>query len=320
MLNSNQIIGKAKDVIYIDDIKESMVDSFRNGFPKGQTTHFKTIDPHFRLMRGHVILFGGMGNYGKSKLLKQMCLLRSIRDGEKWAIFTPEENPPEYFYNDLIHTYIGKSPYKEHKNQMTEAQYHAAMNFVKDKFFFIYPEYDNATPDYINARFEEVISKHKVDGCIIDPFNQLYNDWEKSNRDDRYINGFLKAEKRFALKHNIYKITVHHTKSNVTKNGRNDYNIPSVYDLHGGAMWNNGCDEIVFVHRPFRESQPDDNTTIFKSTKIKKQILCGIPGDVGLEFDFITNRFLEMGRSPLEVIPVQQSMSSDLKISKDTPF
>ena len=305
MINKRDIHGKAKDVIYINDIKDQMINSFRNGFKKGQTTHFITIDPHFRLMKGHVILFGGMGNYGKSKFLKQICLLRSIRNKEKWAIFTPEENPPEYFYNDLIHSYIGMSPFKGHSNQMHENIYLKAMDFIKDHFYFIYPEYDNPTPNYINERFEEVIQKHKVDGCIIDPFNQLVNDWETSGRDDRYINAFLMSEKRFALKHDVYKITVHHTKSNVSKLDRGDYKMPSVYDLHGGAMWNNGCDEIVFIHRPYRESKPDDTTTIFKSTKIKKQILCGVPGDIGLTFDFMTNRFLEHGLSPFDQKPDQ---------------
>lgn len=79
-----------------------------------------------------------------------------------------------------------------------------------------------------------------------------------------------------------------------------DYKMPSVYDLHGGAMWNNGCDDICFIHRPNRESQPEDDLAIFKSSKIKKQIICGKPGEVSLNFDFKTNRFTEYGTSPLD--------------------
>lgn len=300
MINAKDIKNKAKDVIYVDDIQEQMYKSFREGFKRGETTYFKSIDKHFRLLKGNIILFGGMGNYGKSKLLKQICLLRAKHNGEKWAIFTPEEMPPEYFYNDLIHSYIGKSVYKWHENQMTEDEYQRGIEFVKNHFFYLYPENDNPTPDYINQRFEEIVKKHKIDGCIIDPFNQLYNDWEQSGRDDRYINGFLANEKRFALKHNVYKITVHHTKSNVTKTEQGDYRMPTVYDLHGGAMWNNGCDEIVFVHRPYRISNPDDNTTLFKSEKIKKQIICGVPGEVELTFDFMSNRFSDNENTPLD--------------------
>jgi twinkle protein len=293
-------------MINLDDI------AFKEGFEKGATTHFNSIDAHYRLLKGNVILFGGMGNYGKSKLVKQICLLRSIKNNEKWAWFTPEENPPEYFYMDLIHSYVGRSPYKWHKNQMTIEEFEDGMKFIKDHFYFLYPKDDNPTPDYINERFEDAINQHKIDGCIIDPFNQLYNDWETSGRDDRYINAYLKAEKRFALKHNIYKITIHHTKSNVQKTATNDYQMPSVYDLHGGAMWNNGCDEICFVHRPYRESDSTNSETIFKSAKIKKQILCGVPGEVNLKFDLLSNRYLENGISPFDKsIVVEELFNSE---------
>jgi twinkle protein len=300
LFDLKDIKNKAKDVIYLQDIEAQMVESYKNGFKKGETTYIHSLDDHFRLLKGNVILFGGMGNYGKSKMVKQIMIMRAMHEDEKWAIFSPEENPPEYFYNDLIHCYIGKSPYKDHPNYMSEEEYHKGMDFVKEHFFYLFPENDSPTPKYINERFVEVHEKHGIDGTVIDPFNQLYNDWETSGRDDRYIAGYIREEKNFALKYNWYKITVHHTKSNLQKTDDGNYKMPSVYDLHGGAMWNNGCDEIIFIHREKKETQPGLNELIFKSAKIKKQIICGIPGEIALGFDFHTNRFLEFGMSPMD--------------------
>ena len=78
MINHSDIKGKVKDVIYLDDIRPQLETAFKDGFKMGETTYFQTLDNHFRLMKGHTILFGGMANYGKSKFLKQVCLLRAI--------------------------------------------------------------------------------------------------------------------------------------------------------------------------------------------------------------------------------------------------
>ena len=325
MINSTDVNNKVKDVIYLDDIKPGLEKAFKEGFKMGESTYFNTLQNTFRIMKGHVILFGGIGNYGKSKFLKQICLLRAIKNNEKFAVFTPEENPPEYFYMDLIHTYMGLSPYKWHHNQMTLEQFQQGMDFVKDHFYFLYPEFNNPTPKYINERFQETINIHKVDGCITDPFNQLVNDWEQSGRDDRYINSYLMDEKRFALRNNVYKFTVHHTKGNIQKDDLGNYKMPSVYDLSGGAMWNNGCDDIIFIHRPFRESDPDSDAVVFKSAKIKKQILCGTPGEVQFGFDILKNRYLEHGLSPFDkshekVNDIIEEIEIRDKIDNDVPY
>ena len=89
---------------------------------------------------------------------------------------------------------------------MTESEYIRGMDFIKDHFYYIYPENESPTPEYINARFVEVIKKHKVEGCIIDPYNQLDNDIRKNGgREDLYLSAFLSQQKRLAQQYqNIY--------------------------------------------------------------------------------------------------------------------
>ena len=53
-------------------------------------------------------------------------------------------------------------------------------------------------------------------------------------------------------------------------------------------------DNILFVHRPNKTTDPQDNKVLIRSSKIKKQKQNGLPGDVTLEFDFKTNRFNEI--------------------------
>jgi hypothetical protein len=283
------------DVIYLDNVRDSMLHSFKTGKSRGETTHFKLIDEHFRWKRGELTLWHGIMNQGKSTMSMQFLLMKAVFEGYKYACFSPEQDPPDDFYDDLVHMYIGQNTQPYFNNQMTESEYIRGMDFVKEHFFYIYPESDSPTPEYINKRFDEVIKKHKVDGCIIDPYNQLDNDIRKNGgREDLYLSSFLSQQKRFAQQHNIFMIIVAHPKGTLSKKSSGDYEKPNFYDLSGGAMWSNKCDNILCTYRPHYTSDKNDRSVEFSSQKIKKQKLCGIPGDVNMIFKISSMRYHEM--------------------------
>ena len=289
-----------QDIIRVQDIRESMIEGYKNGYQKGETTYFPEIDAHWTWKRGEVTLMGGIMNHGKTTLMMQLCLIKSVKEGCKWGVFSPEQNPPNDFYDDLIHMYIGKNVQKHYNNRMLIGEYNKGLEFVNEHFYYVYPKDEAPTPDYINKRFLDLIVKYNISGCIIDPFNQLDNDWGKKSRDDLYISEFLTKEKRFALTHNVYKIIVAHPKGSVTKNADGNYGIPDVFDISGGAMWGNKCDNILQTYRPYYSTDPVNTETQVISQKIKKQKLVGIPGRTILEYKRDTGRFYSDGFNPLE--------------------
>lgn len=285
--------GPARDVIYLNDIRKEMLQSFEQGDSEGETTYFKTLDDYWKWKKGELTLMHGIPNHGKTILTLQLCLIKSIKEGKKWGIFSPEQNPPIDFYKDLIHTYIGKSTEKYHSNQMSMDEYNKGMDFIHEHFYFVYPKDESPTPDYINERFGELIVKHKINGCIIDPFNQLDNDYGKHGRDDIYISSFLNKEKRFALTNNLYKMIIAHPKGGLVKGKEGNYECPDVYNVSGGAMWNNKCDNILVTYRPYYNTDKTNPEVEFRSQKIKKQKYVGIPGTTKLRFNRATNRYEE---------------------------
>ncbi len=302
-----------EDVMYLDMVRDQMLHEFRNGRKRGTPTYFKSIDPHFSWKRGEVIIMGGIPNHGKTTMILQLMLIKSVAEGAKWGIFSPENFPPTEFYDDLVHTYIGKTtdPFWGDM-QMTEKEYIKGMDFVRDHFFYVYPEQESPTPEYVNRKFKEMIIKHGIDGCLIDPFNQLDNDMSKFGRDDLYISNFLSLEKRFALKHDVYKIIIAHP-SKLQKEKEGGYKAPEAYDLHGGSMWNNKADNILCTHRPNYWTNKKDTLVEFISQKIKKQKLVGIPGIVCLTFDRISNRYLENNVSPFDLIGTNKHIEPELR-------
>lgn len=294
----------AKDVIFLQDIEDRIWTQYENGISKSETTHFNNLDNHWKWRRGELNLMHGIANHGKSAAVYQLCLIKSVKEGYKWGVFSPENMPEEEFYKDLIHSFIGKSTEKHHSNQMSRSELQRGISFIKDHFFLIYPKDESPTPDYIHNRFRELLIKNKIDGCIIDPFNQLDNDMGKfGGRDDQYLSTFLTKCKRFAVELNLFYIIIAHPRSGLTMNNGN-YEMPNVYSLAGGAMWVNKCDNILITHRPNYSTNPSDTTVQIGSQKIKKQKLNGIPGWVSMQYDRNTARYTDLGISPLGKVDI----------------
>ena len=246
-----------------------------------------------------------------------------VFEGYKYAFFSPEQDPPDDFYDDLIHIYVGQNTQHGFANQMPEQEYIKGMDFIKDHFYYIYPENDSPTPEYINARFVEVIKKHKIDGCVIDPYNQLDNDIKKNGgREDLYLSAFLSKQKRLAQQYDIFMVIIAHPKGSLTKTTHGDYEKPNVYDLAGGAMWSNKCDNVLCTYRPYYTSDFTKRDVQFTSQKIKKQKLCGIPGTVELIFKLSSLRYYEMSGqvelpNPLDKTP---EMKNFYEVDKEFEF
>lgn len=145
--------------------------------------------------------------------LKWYLLLHAVKHGRKFALFPPEDNPAEEFYFDLVEIYLGcnLTPYGNGRNSRRE--FEMAYDWISKHFFYIYPKDAAPTPDYIKERFLEMIIKEKVDGCIIDPFNQLTNDYGSvGGRDDKYLEAVLGDFDRFATLNQVFFLIVAHPK------------------------------------------------------------------------------------------------------------
>jgi len=286
-----------KDLIYFKDVYDNLEERLRKGIVKGETTHFPILDNHFRWRRGEVSVIHGYGNHGKSVMALQLMLMKSVFCGYKWAIFNPENSPADFFYQDIAEMYAGKPFDTTHPNCCTDEEREKAKEFINEHFYYVYPKDDSPTPDYILKRFVEIMIKHKVDGVMVDPFNQLAHDRGRG-RDDHYLEIFLNKTKRFAQNQDIFFIICAHPNKPEKSGTARIFDEPSVYDLAGGAMWNNKLDNILCYHRPNFFVDPKDSWCTYSSQKIKKQKLNGIPGKVNFVFDRFKSRFFELDAEP----------------------
>lgn len=285
VLNNAEFIP-VDGVYYLEDIFESMLENFRKGIVLAPSTRFNEIDEYFRWKKGDINLCTGYGNHGKSFFMLQLMLTKSIYDGWKWAIFSPENYPANDFYDDIIEMYVGKW-----LDKMSEKEYVDACWFVDKHIFYVYPE--NAHDiNSINEKFRHLILKKGVDGVMIDPFNQLDSNQKAFQREDQYLSEILKDVKRFALLNNVVYNIVAHPK-NPTYNNDKSLPVVDMYDIAGGAMWGNKVDQILSYYRPnFHNDKNDPNVQVYIQ-KLKRKRTGGKLGDFPLVLNWGCKRYAD---------------------------
>jgi len=274
-------------ITYLGDIFPTMLENFRNGVKLSPTTRFGDFDEYFRWKKGDINVVIGYGNHGKTTFWLQMMLTKSIYDGWKWAIFSPENYPANDFYDDLVEMYAGKW-----LDKMDEKEYVEACGFVNDHIFYVYPENEHDI-ESIHEKFRYLILKKGCDGVMIDPFNQLDKTQKPYERDDQYIGNVLKDIKRFALLNAVSYNIVMHPKN---PNYNNDKSLPVVdmYDIAGGAMTGNKSDQIISYYRPnFHLDKNDPNVQVYIQ-KLKRRRTGGKLGQFDIKLNWSTKRYSDM--------------------------
>ena len=283
-------------------VRAAMLQGFRHGKARGETTHWPEWDQHFTWKPGEVNGWTGYNNSGKTEALLQLMLTKSVRDGWKWAIWCPENDPVDEIYDSLAHALAGQSPDPDWRNQMSEATYENCMTFLFAHFFVIDPP-EAPTLECLFDYTAYVVELHQCRGVLWDPWNRIAHA-KAGRRDDEYLQDVLPAVVAFAKKHQqCFNMTMHPTKpvKSLPKPGvEPTWNCPDQFDLAGGAMWGNMLHNVMAVHRPFYLQNKANTAVEWHSHKIKKQKLVGRPGFVTLDFDFGRNRYMLNGSTPLE--------------------
>jgi twinkle protein len=276
-------------VHFAEDYRESMNDRFENGSQMGDTTHFPDIDRLFRWKPGNVNLCTGYANQGKSYTFLQIMITKSLYDGWKWAVFGPENFPPEDFYDDLIEMIVGKHVQGAFK--MSKQEYNDAITFINEHIFFVYPE-EAQTIEAMHDRFRSLLISKGINGVLIDPWNQLDSTQGSCERDDQYLSIKLKSAKQFALETGVVYNIIAHPKVKNAPSGM-EYPIVTEYDINGGAMWANKVDDIISIYAPHWKEDRLNTTREFHKLKTKRRRTGGSNGSCSLILDTQTCRYQE---------------------------
>ncbi len=86
-----------------------------------------------------------------------------------------------------------------------------------------------------------------------------------------------------------------------------DYPQPNAYKIKGGGTFADKADNVCYIWRKYRCTDPRNPCVIFGADKIKKQRLVGKLGQKEFFYDYLLNRYYLNNKNPFDNIKMKQS-------------
>ena len=290
----DNIIDSAKPypvegVYTFSDYRDDIFNYYHNGLETGTSTGWNMMDEYLTLHEGKLNILTGIPNSGKSEWLDAMIVNTIVNDNWAWAIFSPENMPAHLHFQKYAEKMSGESMMIGH-DRMTEEDVEMALKLASQAIDLIIPDEDDRTIDRILKSILESVRRKGIRGFVIDPWNEIDHKFNGKSETD-YISDTLGIIRRFARKHKLSAwIVAHPQKLQRDKNG--EYPVPSLYDISGGANWNNKADNGIVVWRNFTDNPEESYTEIFiKKVRFKT---CGKIGSVKMRWNFKNGQYTQM--------------------------
>ena len=241
------------------------------------STGWSAFDEHFMLAPPQLIVVTGRPNAGKSQWTLALVANLARIWGLKGTILQFEDNP-ERNRRDLL-KYA-----KTWKDQPQNGIKEDPVKWVDRMFRTISPNEDKEEAGdfdlaWLHTAIEEAATRHGCRWVVIDPWNEIEHLWGRQDTEATYLNRALRQLKRLSRRYQIAIIIVAHP----TKEGGKSKTIDDadLYDVNGGAVWNNKADLGVVVWA-------DNVSTLDRKVKVAKSkdfSRMGRPGTVQMRFE-----------------------------------
>jgi twinkle protein len=300
-------------VYEVSDISDQVDTLYEKGLPPGLSLKLRglTTDDGKELLTVHTSLeytILGIPGMGKSTFWDNVMIIMAREYGWRWAVFSPETQPPELAIALLAEKYIGKPFGGKHvgRERMTRDELREAKDWIDDHFKFILPESGEFTIDTILEKTKVLIMRYGIKGLVIDPWNNLDDSRPAQQTSAEYLGKSLNKINAFKSQYRMCVAIVVHP-SKLTKDPKTGkYPIPTPYDAMGGSHWNNKSDVILTVNR---DKEDESQLTDIIIQKMKFRHLGGL-GVGHLAFDYPTGIFFD---DPNEVVYAETVMQSNRK-------
>jgi twinkle protein len=267
----------------IKSFEKDLYDAFKNGFVhRGLSTGWKSMDENYLISKQMLNVLTGIPGHGKSEWMDALMLNTCHFHNWKWLLFSPENYPVTLHIRKLAEKFLMKN-----FKVLTDEEFRYAVKYLNEHFLIIPPADNGYTLNFILDSIQERMKTEKIDGVMIDPWNELIPEMSPGETETNYIGRCLSQCRHFARKNDIaFFIVAHPTKMRKDKNDEH-YLVPNLYDIKGSSCWFDKCDNGICIYRHF--GAPDVDVHI---QKVKFKIH-GQPGMVKFLYDKQTGEYNE---------------------------
>jgi len=279
-----------RGIFEIDDIEEKFDELYHKGFKKGALTGWPTLDKHYTVVPGQWTIVTGIPSHGKSNFLDALFVNLAKNEDWKFAIFSPENQPLERHFANIIEKYFGQPFDLGRFNRISEEQKEEGKAWLRKHFSIILPHEDDSwSIDGILDLAKVLVYRKGINGLAIDPWNEMDHSRPPNQTETEYTSYTLTKIRQFARNYNVHVwLVAHPTKLHKDKDGR--YPVPTPYDISGSAHYRNKADNAITIWR--NVGYEDQNCVDIHVQKIRfKEV--GKVGLVSLRYDFISGAFID---------------------------
>lgn len=269
----------------VDDVKRL----YKYGRPTGVSTGWPNVDPYYKVREGDWTMVLGIPGSGKSSFMMAMTMNMAREHDWQFAVYPPENLPPEEYLSQLVEIYTGKPLSADYG--LSEEELDEAMEFLHRHFIIINPMEDQRSLKGVLEIAKSLVLRRGIKGLVIDPWNELEQPTDAGMTETQFATAALIQFRHFCRIHKVHGwIVVHPTKLRKGDNGK--FATPTLYDAAGSAAWYNKCDVGIVLHREMQS-----NVLEIHVQKCRKK-WCGRTGTAYLEFDRNTGRYSEHYEEP----------------------
>ena len=270
------------------------------GMPAGDKTGWPSVDQLYTVMPGQMTILTGWPGSGKSEWLDAL-LLNLGKQGWKFAIFSPENQPTEIHVAKFVEKYLSKPFGAGPTSRATKQEVADAIGDMDGWFSFLCPSSDttqtsfcideilNATEAHfrINGDWKDASVKR---GLVIDPWNEIEHLRPRDISETEYVSQTLTHVRSWARAARVHVwIVAHPQKLRRDDNGK--LPIPRPDSISGSQHWWNKADNAITVWRALDD--PDNAEVEVHVQKIRFKHI-GKVGIAELRYDRITGRYHEI--------------------------
>ncbi len=234
------------EVAEVDEIRDSLLEIYEHGYPKGDTLDYPRMDERIKYRRGLLTVTTGVPGHGKSTWIKQKSVRLACRRGWKFGVLSPEETHTLH----AVRTMEIISGLRVGKSTMNPEIFNKLISIIGRHFF--YYNTNTITDYHIDSLLKTaklMIMRYGIDCLIMDPFNYIEIGGTDEQRNEA-IGQFLVKLKKFCKYHDVAIWLVAHPRK-MTQRADGTYDIPRMYDISGSHHWFNVPDngEVVYIDR-----------------------------------------------------------------------
>lgn len=272
-------------------MRESLAELWDHGMPSGDKTGWPSLDAHYTVAPGQLSIVTGWPSSGKSEWLDAL-LINLSRQGWKFAIFSPENQPVRLHMAKMLEKLSGK-PFRQGPNaRMSRDEVFEYADELGQAFCFMEVENGALTPESVLLAGFEYLSAYagmSKRGLVIDPWNELEHWRPPGLSETEYVSKTLSMIRNWARINEVHVWIIAHPRT-MRRDDGNKLPVPTPDMISGSAHFWNKADCAITVWRDLTDTHSQDVTIYVQKVRFKH---IGRSGFITLKWDRVSGRYHE---------------------------